>query len=68
MSTFTDMKHLLGRLRELSMLQYPSSLEEVSSRSKQLDCLQIALRTQPHSFVSSFLEVCQPLGPLYNVV
>jgi hypothetical protein len=39
------------------MLQFPASLEEVSARVKKLDSLQIALRTQPHSFVARFLEV-----------
>ena len=48
---------LMFRLRELSMLKFPGTVDEVSLRSKQLDCLQIALRTQPHSFVSRFIEV-----------
>ena len=38
------------------MLQFPPSLEEQESRARSLDGLQIALRTQPHSFVSRFLE------------
>ena len=43
------------------MLQFPSAAEaeaEVSQRVRSLDGLQIALRTQPHSFVSRFLD-CQ---------
>jgi hypothetical protein len=39
------------------MLQFTHSLEEVAARVKKLDSLQIALRTQPHSFVARFLEV-----------
>ena len=39
------------------MLQFSSSLDEVTARVKKLDGLQIALRTQPHSFVARFLEV-----------
>merc|ERR1719195_2154961 len=41
------------------MLQFPSAAEaeaEVSQRVRSLDGLQIALRTQPHSFVSRFME------------
>ncbi|XP_023325482.1 disheveled-associated activator of morphogenesis 1 [Eurytemora carolleeae] len=49
-------EYYTDRLREVSLLQFPGSQDEISSRSKQLDCLQIALRTQPHSFVSRFLE------------
>jgi len=45
------------RLRDLAMLQYPNSTDEISQRCRSLDGLQIALRTQPHSFVSRFLEV-----------
>ena len=37
-------------------LQFPTNNEEISQRCKSLDGLQIALRTQPHSFVSRFLE------------
>jgi hypothetical protein len=48
---------IVVRLRELAMLQFTPSLEEVTARVKKLDSLQIALRTQPHSFVARFLEV-----------
>ena len=41
----------------IRQLQYPNSTDEVSQRCRSLDGLQIALRTQPHSFVSRFLEV-----------
>ena len=33
-------------------LQFPSDPEEVRTRTRQLDGLQIALRTQPNSFVT----------------
>ena len=45
-----------NRLRDLAMLQFPGSNDEVSQRCRSLNGLQIALRTQPHSFVSRFLE------------
>ena len=38
-------------------LHFPNSTDEISQRCRSLDGLQIALRTQPHSFVSRFLEV-----------
>ena len=37
-------------------LQFPTNDEDVHQRVRSLDSLQIALRTQPHSFVSRFLE------------
>jgi len=46
----------IKRLKELCMLHYPSVSDEVSQRTRSLDGLQIALRTQPHSFVARFME------------
>ena len=37
-------------------MQFPTSSEEVVQRCRSLHSLQIALRTQPHSFVSRFME------------
>lgn len=45
-----------NRLRDLAMLQFPNSSEEMVQRCRSLHSLQIALRTQPHSFVSRFME------------
>jgi dishevelled associated activator of morphogenesis len=41
----------------LLQLQYPPDPEEVRSRARQLDGLQIALRTQPNSFVTRFIDL-----------
>lgn len=39
-------------------LQFPADAEEeVRSRTRQLDGLKTALRTQPHSFVLRFIEL-----------
>lgn len=45
-----------ARLQDLAMLHFPATVEELEGRARSLDGLQIALRTQPHSFVSRFLE------------
>ena len=37
-------------------LQFPSTGDELVQRCRSLHSLQIALRTQPHSFVSRFME------------
>lgn len=37
-------------------LQFPNDPEEVRTRSRQIDGLQIALRTQPNSFVTRFVD------------
>jgi hypothetical protein len=50
------------------MVQYPGSLEELSARVNKLDSLQIALRTQPHSFVARFLEVKTTLIPFSSLL
>merc|ERR1719273_1107913 len=42
-------------------------MEELEGRARSLDGLQIALRTQPHSFVSRFLEA-DGLGCLLNLL
>ena len=49
------------------MLHFPPSMEELEGRARSLDGLQIALRTQPHSFVSRFLEA-DGLGCLLNLL
>jgi len=56
-----------ARLQELAMLHFPPSMEELEGRARSLDGLQIALRTQPHSFVSRFLEA-DGLGCLLNLL
>ncbi|KAJ4426490.1 hypothetical protein ANN_27304 [Periplaneta americana] len=58
----TDLSHLpehyIERVQALAMLQFPvDSEEEVRSRTRQLDGLKTALRTQPHSFVLRFIEL-----------
>ncbi|KDR14722.1 Disheveled-associated activator of morphogenesis 2 [Zootermopsis nevadensis] len=58
----TDLSHspelYIERVQALSMLQFPvDSEEEVRSRTRQLDGLKTALRTQPHSFVLRFIEL-----------
>ncbi|XP_023719898.1 disheveled-associated activator of morphogenesis 1 [Cryptotermes secundus] len=58
----TDLLHLpdhyIERVHSLAMLQFPvDSEEEVRSRTRQLDGLKTALRTQPHSFVLRFIEL-----------
>lgn len=58
----TDLSHLpehyIERLQALTMLQFPvDAEEEVRSRTRQLDGLKTALRTQPHSFVLRFIEL-----------
>jgi len=45
-----------NRLTDLAMLQFPANNEELGQRCRSLHSLQIALRTQPHSFVSRFME------------
>nr|CAD7440127.1 unnamed protein product [Timema bartmani] len=65
----TDLSHLpehyIERVQALAMLQYPTdSEEEVRSRTRQLDGLKTALRTQPHSFVLRFIELDGLVGLL----
>ncbi|CAG2066093.1 unnamed protein product [Timema podura] len=49
----------------VAQLQYPTdSEEEVRSRTRQLDGLKTALRTQPHSFVLRFIELDGLVGLL----
>ena len=45
-----------GRLASLAGQQFPASQDELAARARSLHGLQIALRTQPHSFVSQFLQ------------
>ena len=61
------LKLSVSRLQELAMLHFPPSMEELEGRARSLDGLQIALRTQPHSFVSRFLEA-DGLGCLLNLL
>ena len=61
------MKFSTSRLQELALRHFPPSMEERASRARSLDGLQIALRTQPHSFVSRFLEA-DGLGCLLNLL
>ncbi|XP_049795298.1 disheveled-associated activator of morphogenesis 1 [Schistocerca nitens] len=59
----TDLSHLpehyIERVKALAMLQFPTvdADDEVRSRTRQLDALKTALRTQPHSFVLRFVEL-----------
>lgn len=46
----------IEKVTNLSGLEYSLDLEETRQRARSLDSLQIALRTQPHSFVSRFIE------------
>ncbi|XP_063226391.1 disheveled-associated activator of morphogenesis 1 isoform X2 [Bacillus rossius redtenbacheri] len=52
-------EHYIERVQALSMLQFPADAEEeeVRARTRQLDGLKTALRTQPHSFVLRFIEL-----------
>ena len=47
---------LLVWTNRVVQLQFPSTSEELVQRCRSLHSLQIALRTQPHSFVSRFME------------
>eukprot|EP00095_Tigriopus_kingsejongensis_P000197 snap_masked-scaffold41_size498431-processed-gene-1.12 protein:Tk00197 transcript:snap_masked-scaffold41_size498431-processed-gene-1.12-mRNA-1 annotation:"disheveled-associated activator of" len=47
----------IEKVEELAMLRCPHDGEEIRIRSRALDSLQIALRTQPNSFVTRFMEV-----------
>ncbi|XP_068085675.1 disheveled-associated activator of morphogenesis 1 isoform X2 [Anabrus simplex] len=51
-------EHYVERLQALAQLQFPTDgEEEIRSRTRQLDGLKTALRTQPHSFVLRFIEL-----------
>ncbi|XP_065343760.1 disheveled-associated activator of morphogenesis 1 [Cloeon dipterum] len=49
-------EHYIERARALSQLTFPSDEEELRARTRQMDALRTALRTQPHSFVLKFVE------------
>ena len=51
-----DPEFYIEKVNGLSGLDYSHDLEENRNRARSLDSLQIALRTQPHSFVSRFME------------
>ena len=51
-----DPEVYIEKVQALSMLQFPTDPEEVRTRSRQIDGLQIALRTQPNSFVTRFVD------------
>ncbi|EEB13246.1 Disheveled-associated activator of morphogenesis, putative [Pediculus humanus corporis] len=66
----TDLSHLpehyIERVESVSKLPYPSdNEEEVRSRTRTLDGLKTALRTQPHSFVLRFID-CDGVTALLN--
>ncbi|KAL0266624.1 UNVERIFIED_CONTAM: hypothetical protein PYX00_009117 [Menopon gallinae] len=66
----TDLSHLpehyIERVEALSKLSFPSdNEEEVRARTRQLDALKTALRTQPHSFVLRFID-CGGVTALLN--
>lgn len=53
-SHFPD--YYIERVNAMSMLLFPREEEEVNVRAKLLDNLKTALRTQPNSFVTRFLD------------
>ncbi|KAH7939679.1 hypothetical protein HPB52_015816 [Rhipicephalus sanguineus] len=53
-SHFPD--YYIERVNAMSMLLFPREEEEVNTRAKLLDNLKTALRTQPNSFVTRFLD------------
>ncbi|CAN7941980.1 unnamed protein product, partial [Ixodes hexagonus] len=53
-SHFPD--YYIERVNAMSMLLFPREEEEVNIRAKLLDNLKTALRTQPNSFVTRFLD------------
>ncbi|KAK6621340.1 Disheveled-associated activator of morphogenesis 1 [Polyplax serrata] len=59
-------EHYIERVTTLSKLPFPvDNDEEVRSRTRTLDGLKTALRTQPHSFVLRFID-CDGVTALLN--
>ncbi|XP_059086529.1 disheveled-associated activator of morphogenesis 1-A-like isoform X3 [Tigriopus californicus] len=47
----------IEKVKELAMMRFCQENDEIRNRARQIDSLQIALRTQPNSFVTRFMEV-----------
>ncbi|GAB6020602.1 hypothetical protein CHUAL_003278 [Chamberlinius hualienensis] len=49
--------YYVEKVTAMSMMLFPHDMDEVATRTKLLDSLKTALRTQPHSFVTRFIEL-----------
>lgn len=51
-----DPETYIEKVSSLALLPFSANPEDVRARTRCMDSLQIALRTQPNSFVTSFIE------------